>query len=154
MGSTIEDWFNHVYGLILCPMVLHIAGRWHYNDVIMSMRASQITSVLSVYSNACSGADQRKHQNSASLAFVRGIHQALVNSPHEGPVTWKMFPFDDVIMKDKTKFESDYEITKETPYLTSDRAFYHCLVETAPYHKWCKLHIFRVLSGHPAAAIL
>ena len=42
------------------------------------------------------GADQRKHQSSASLAFVWGIHRWPVNSPHKGPV--KMFPFDDVIM--------------------------------------------------------
>ena len=46
-----------------------------------------------------SGADQRKHQSSTSLAFARGIHRWPVNSPHEGPVTWKMFPFDDVIMR-------------------------------------------------------
>ena len=45
-----------------------------------------------------SGADQRKHQSSASLAFVRGIHRWPVNSPHKGPVTRKMFPFDDIIM--------------------------------------------------------
>ena len=44
------------------------------------------------------GADQRKHQSSASLAFVRGIHRRPVNSPHKGPVTRKVFPFDDVIM--------------------------------------------------------
>ena len=44
------------------------------------------------------GTDQRKHQSSTSLAFVRGIHQWPVNSPHKGPVTLKMFPFDDVIM--------------------------------------------------------
>ena len=44
--------------------------------------------------------DQRKHQRSASLAFVRGIHRGPVNSPHKWPVTRKMFPFDDVIMWD------------------------------------------------------
>ena len=49
--------------------------------------------------NLCSAADQRKHQSSASLAFVEGIHRWPVNSPHKGPVTQKMFPFDDVIMK-------------------------------------------------------
>ena len=48
--------------------------------------------------NRCSGADQRKHQSPASLAFVRGIHRSLVDSPHKGPVTRQMFPFDDVIM--------------------------------------------------------
>ena len=70
----------------------------HYNDVIMSVMASVVTSIMSVYSNVHSGADQRKHQTSASLAFVRGIHRWPVNSPHKGPVTRKMFPFDDVIM--------------------------------------------------------
>ena len=70
----------------------------HYNDVIMSEMASQTTSLMIVYSTVYSGADQRKHQSSASLAFVRGIHQWLVNSPHKWPVTRKMFSFDDVIM--------------------------------------------------------
>ena len=49
--------------------------------------------------NRYSGADRRKHQSSASLAFVRGIHRGPVNSPHKGPVTQKMFPFDDVIIE-------------------------------------------------------
>ena len=40
----------------------------------------------------------KKHQSSASLYFVRGIHRWPVNSPHKRPVTRKMFPFDDVIM--------------------------------------------------------
>ena len=39
-----------------------------------------------------------KHQSSASLVFVRGIHRWPVNSPHKAPVTRKMFPFDDVIV--------------------------------------------------------
>ena len=51
-----------------------------------------------VYSTVYSGVDQRKHQSSASLAFVWGIHRGSVNSPHKWPVTRKMFPFDDVIM--------------------------------------------------------
>ena len=51
-----------------------------------------------VYSAVYSGTDQRKHQRSASLAFVREIHRWPVNSPHKSPVTRKMFPFDDVIM--------------------------------------------------------
>ena len=50
------------------------------------------------YSAVYSSADQRKHQSSASLAFVRGIHRWPVNSPHKGAVTRKMFPFDYVIM--------------------------------------------------------
>ena len=64
----------------------------------MTEMASQITAVSIVYSNVCSGADQRKHQSSASLAFVRGIHRWPVNSPHKGPVARKIFRFDDVII--------------------------------------------------------
>ena len=70
----------------------------HYGDVIMSTIASQITSLTIVYSTVYWGSDQRKHQSSASLAFVRGVHRWPVNSPHKWPVTRKMFPFDDVIM--------------------------------------------------------
>ena len=70
----------------------------HYSDVIMGTKASQITSLTIVYSTVYSDADQRKHQSSASLAFVLEIHQGPVNSPHKWPVTQKMFPFDDVIM--------------------------------------------------------
>ena len=71
----------------------------HYNDVIMRLIASQITSLTIVCSIVYSDADQRKHQSSASLAFVRGIQRGPVNSPHKGPATRKMFPFDDVIME-------------------------------------------------------
>ena len=70
----------------------------HYIDVIMSAMVSQITNFTIVYSTVYSGVDQRKHQNSASLAFVWRIHRWPVNSPHKGPVTRKLFPFDDVII--------------------------------------------------------
>ena len=67
-------------------------------NITMSAMASRITSLTLVCSNIYSGADQRKNQSSASLAFVRGIHRWPVNSTHEGPATWKMFPFDDVML--------------------------------------------------------
>ena len=62
------------------------------------MGVVQITSLTIVYLTVYSDADQRKHQSSASLAFVQGIHRGPVNSPHKCPVTQKMSPFDDVIM--------------------------------------------------------
>ena len=65
---------------------------------MMSMIVSQITSLMSVYSTVYSGAVQSKHQSSASQAFVRGIHRWPVNSPHNGPVTRKMLPFDDIMI--------------------------------------------------------
>ena len=58
----------------------------------MGAVASQITSLTIVYSTVNSDADQRKHQSSTPLAFVRGIHRGPVNSPHKWPVTRKMFP--------------------------------------------------------------
>ena len=68
--------------------------QWRHNETM----ASQFVSVSIICSPVCSDADQRQHQSSASLAFVRGIHRGPVNSPHKWPVTRKMFPFDDVIM--------------------------------------------------------
>ena len=70
----------------------------HYSDVLMGAMVPQITSLTTVYSTVYSGADQRNHQSSASLAFVRVIHRWPVNSPHKWPVTRKIFRFDDVIM--------------------------------------------------------
>ena len=84
--NTAVDWFTAVHHAL------------HYSDVIMSGMASQITGNSIVYSTVCSGVDQGKHQNSASLTFVRGTHRWPVNSPHKGPVMRKMFPFDDVIV--------------------------------------------------------
>ena len=74
----------------------------HYSDVIMGTMASQSTSLAIVYSPFFSGVDQRKHQSSGALAFVRGIHRWPVNPPHKWPVPQKMFPFDDVIMENDT----------------------------------------------------
>ena len=75
----------------------------------MSTIASQITSLTIVYSTVCSGADQSKHQSSASLAFVWGIHRGPVNSPHKWPATRKMFPFDDVIMEYNNQYQLYYQ---------------------------------------------
>ena len=82
--------------LFCCRFV--ISCWWFPSDFIMSTMESQMTSVSTVYSNVCWGTDQRKHQSSASLAFVREIPRWPVNFPHKRPVTWKMFPLDYVIM--------------------------------------------------------
>ena len=90
----------------------HPKGKSHYCDVLMGATASRITSLTIVYSSVSSqitsltivylsvssGTDQRKHQSSASLAFVRGIHRWLVNSPRKGSVIGKSIPFYNVIM--------------------------------------------------------
>ena len=67
-------------------------------DVMMSVKGYQFTGVSIACSTVCSGANQRKHQSSASLAYVRGNHRSPVHSPHKRPVTRKIFPFDEVII--------------------------------------------------------
>ena len=103
--NEITIWANFHYFRFLvatCPIfpfcLLRTNNCYHYGDVILGAIASQITILTIVYSTVYSDADQRKHQSSASLAFVRGIHRGPVNSPHKLPLTRIMFPFDDVIM--------------------------------------------------------
>ena len=67
---------------------LSISYNDHYCDVIMGAMASQITGLTIIYSTVYSGADQRKHESPASLAFVRGIHRWPVKSPHKWPVRY------------------------------------------------------------------
>ena len=116
-GGSASPMRSH--GLILNPHYTEdpspcIHHQRHYSDVIMGAMASQISSLTIVYSTVDSGTAQRKHQSSASLAFVRGIHRWPVNSPHKGPVTRKMFPFDDVIMEYTTSWNSFCEFADIT----------------------------------------
>ena len=74
------------------PLVLDTL-QWRHNE----HDGFQITGVLIAYWNICSGADQRKHQSSMLLAFMRGFHRWPLNSPHKGPVMQKIFLFGDLI---------------------------------------------------------
>ena len=84
--------------------------------------------------NRLSYANQRKHQSSASLAFVRGIHREPVNSPHKWPVTRKMSPFDDVIMEPMNNLKILHRIRSKYEEL-------HWLVITSR----CR-HVFKLLT--------
>ena len=97
-----NSWYNSqnalpwpIHALLASVWILS----WHYSDVIMSAIASQITGVSIICLTFSSGADQRKHQSSTSVAFVRRIHLWSVDSPHKSPVTQKMFLFDGVFME-------------------------------------------------------
>ena len=61
---------------------------FHYNDVIMTTMASQITSLTIVYSIVYSDKDQRKHLSSASLAFMWGIVWRLASPNHHQQWQW------------------------------------------------------------------
>ena len=87
------------YGLVQTN--LHISFRitsmaLYYSYVTMGVMASQITSLTIVYSTVYSGADKKSKLRVTGLCG--GIHRWPVNSPRKGPVTLKMFPFDDAIM--------------------------------------------------------
>ena len=81
--------------VIICPVsdsTPQLDSMLHYSDVIMVKMASQITtSLMIVYYTIYPGADQRKHESSASLAFVRGIHQWPVNSRTKSQLRGKCF---------------------------------------------------------------
>ena len=74
--SPYGTWPANSYGLkmIWTGRWTEGKGRAHYNDIIMSTMASQITSISIICSAICSGTDQRKYQSFVSLAFVRRIH--------------------------------------------------------------------------------
>ena len=86
----------------------------------MGTVVSQITSLTIVkVSTVYSDADQRKHQSTASLAFVRGVHRGPANSLHKCPVTRKMCSFDDIVMiiattKQSTKSPREYVMENNT----------------------------------------
>ena len=82
-----EQMLGKMLGTIWC----HNAVQWRHNEHDGFSNHQPHDCLLN-------HADQKKHQNSVSLAFVRGIHRWPVNAPHRGPVTRKMVPFDDVIM--------------------------------------------------------
>ena len=93
---AVAKWPLTCCSYIVLLIFVQVEFKWHTSsthccDIIMDAMASQITSLAIVYSIVHSGADQRKHQRSASLAFVRGIHRWPVNSPHKWPVTRKCF---------------------------------------------------------------
>ena len=115
----------------------------------MGSMASQITSLITiVYSTVHSGANQRKHQSSASLAFVWGIHRWPLNSPQKGPGMRKMFLFDNVIMvctkshKLYTLFVLYYQMSRRLPafqYIASSRQIW--LMSSSGRWIWCFLWI-------------
>ena len=110
IDAHIHGYFTDIGTILRLPRIT-VTSQW---------RPRRLTGVSIVYSTFCLSADQRNYQSSASLAFVRGIHRWPVNSPHKGPVTRKMFPFDDVIMNDYCLAEGVHTLRPRQ----NDRFFY------------------------------
>ena len=90
-----KDYLSQCWSKSMSP---YVTSPQRYSDVLMGVMALQITGVSISGSTICLGSDQRKHQSSIPLAFVRVIHQWPMDYPHKGPVRRKKFPFDDIIM--------------------------------------------------------
>ena len=118
--------------------VIWLSWHPHYNDVIMSTMASQITSLMIVYSAVYSGTDKRKHQTSSSLIFVMGIHRWTVNSLHKGPVTRKIVPFDDVIMHSVRNIRLKWATAPNVLSMNVRSPRYIIFLASSPYDFICK----------------
>ena len=121
----------------------------HYCDATMGAVASQITSPTIVYSTVHSGTDQRKHQSSVSLVFVRGIHRWPVNSPHKWPVTRKMFSFGDAIMTQRLPAIAPLD-TIINCYMQEVSKHYQVILKTV----WYKLIYFKPQKGEWGLSVI
>ena len=84
--------------ILFLALSLFLKYSLHYSDVIMTTIASQITSLTIVYSAVYSGADQSKHQSSASLAFVCGpgtgqFPAQMASYAEDVPIWWRHHGF-------------------------------------------------------------
>ena len=127
--DCIESFMSSVEWIVIYRLSYGKLYMTYYMESYMeSYMALQITSLVVVSSTVYSDADQRKLHSSASLAFVWENSPGLVNSPHKGPGTRKMFPVDDVIMD--SHMES---------YLTWILCFESCVssvIWRVRYHPW------------------
>ena len=104
LSMPVPDWDNsNCCFKISCHSSINKARKIHSLDISLQWCHNERDSISNHQPHDClltvySDIDQRKHQSSSPLAFVQGIHWWPVNSPHKGPVTRKMFPFDDVII--------------------------------------------------------
>ena len=107
----------------------------HYADVIMGPIASQITSLTTVYSIVYSDADQRKHQSSASLAFVWGIHRDRWTPRTKGQLRGKCFHLMTSSCGELTSASLPSVTLPNQELLASTFQISHCYSLWIPWHK-------------------
>ena len=84
-------------GLLRCSVVNNTVNTWQW-------RHNEHDSVSNHQPNDCllNHLFRRRSKKTSKLRVTglrAGIHRVPLNSPHKGPVTRAMFPFDDVIMR-------------------------------------------------------
>ena len=95
LGCVVSAWCHWVNNL---DITIHPTELFFHITVTSLWATWRLKLLASRLFNHCPDADQRKHQGSASLAFVRGIHGWPVHSLHKGQVTRKRFPLNAVSM--------------------------------------------------------
>ena len=101
IGSTVyhkmeSSLFTHRYTVLqgfLAIALIHLDDGSHYGGRFVSSQW---------HHNGRDRVSNHRHLHcllNRLFRRVRGIHRSSVDSPHKGPVTRKMFPFDDVIMR-------------------------------------------------------
>ena len=87
-------YIDGMYVPLLAIVYLLCTLQWRHNGRDGVSNHRHIDCLL----NRLFGRRSKKTSSSELLAFVRGIHRWPGNSPHKGPATRKMLPFDDVII--------------------------------------------------------
>ena len=115
LPATCNVYAATVWPVLVTEAISSLPHLTHVSVVIMSAMASRVTGVAMVCSIVCSGADHRKHQSSASLAFVRRIHRR----------PWKILSFDDVIMTFLSKMNAQlpFQIFKHSYLIAAAGVF-------------------------------
>ena len=148
-------WIRPAHFLYKGLTVMRTLYPCRYSDVIMGVMASQITSLTIVHSTIYLEANQRKHQTSASLAFVQGIHRWPVNSPYKWPVTQKMFhlmtsSYQGVIIAYKYHFLT---VTPPPSLPHQPHPLHRLSSATIIFVPLCKFRIIIFISCHPSSHI-
>ena len=139
LSANLESVENVVfqYSECVCACIIYMCRLAHYGDVIMSALVSQIAGVSIVWSTVCSCTNQRKRQNPRHWP-LRG---ESTGSHQKGPITRKMFPFDDVIMPNNTDSTVTYSTQLTFMYpgkycRVADIAGFLFLAATKQLYEW------------------
>ena len=101
----IYAWWEIIEGnMCLLSILIPVKSLTHYGiSNYQSIECLFKVPVNQVFVQPCIHINNKEtsetHRGQCYCPFMRGIHQWLVNSPQEGALTWKMFPFDNVIMR-------------------------------------------------------
>ena len=97
-----SDWYSASVPVIIYVISYHIGPRYdstrlyYINVTWASWCLKSLATGLFVQQSVW--ASIKENIKTWLLAFVRGIHRWLVDSPHKGPVMWKLFLCHDIIM--------------------------------------------------------